>query len=72
MGELRGELRTGLAELRGELRTTDATLRGEITRATNDVLKWLIPLLLTLLVAMLAQVSATVFLVLRALGSLPG
>jgi hypothetical protein len=28
-------------------------LQGEITRATNDVLKCLIPLLLTLLVAML-------------------
>jgi hypothetical protein len=67
-----GELRTGFSDLRGEVRTAVADLRGEIARSRVDTLRWLVPLLLTLILAVLAQASGTFFLILRATGSLPG
>jgi hypothetical protein len=48
-----------------------AEVRTEIARSKSDTLRWLVPLLMTQLLAMLAQVGGTLFLVLKATGTLP-
>lgn len=64
-------LRAEVGELRHEMRVGFAEIRTEIAGSKAETLRWLVPLLMTQLLAMLAQVGATLFLVLRATGAMP-
>ncbi|NRA74202.1 MAG: hypothetical protein HRU36_05665 [Rickettsiales bacterium] len=55
--KLRGEIKSTEEILKGEMKSTEERLKGEIISIKHDILKWLLPLLISIIITIFFKSS---------------